>query len=101
MPSATRIGSCHGSTITEVPSLMWLVRPGQPREELQRIGAERVVGEVVLDRPDRVEAERLGQLGQPQLVRVHLLVGQAQRILEDDRATDVHREPLPTISPRR
>ena len=40
---------------------------GAPRhvgEELQDVRAHRVVGEVVLDAPDRLEAERLGQVGQ-------------------------------------
>ena len=34
--------------------------PGQPGQELHVVGAGRVVGEVVLGRPQRVEAERLG-----------------------------------------
>src|SRR5205823_8974311 len=32
-------------------------------EELEDVRAHRVVGEVVLDAPDRVEAERLGEIG--------------------------------------
>ena len=67
--SATRIGSCQGSTTTIEPSD---ARRGPPRhvgEELQHVGAHRVVGEVVLDAPDRLEPERLGEIGEPELAR--------------------------------
>lgn len=38
-----------------------------PRQELQRVRRQRVVGEVVLDRPHRVEAEAFGAVGQREL----------------------------------
>ncbi len=65
--------------------------PGHVRQELQHVGAHRVVGEVVLDAPDRVVAERLDEIGEPQLLPVHLVIGtHAARILEDDGGADVH-----------
>jgi hypothetical protein len=62
-----------------------------PREELQDVGTHRVVGEVVLDAPDGVEAERLGEVGQPELARVDVVVGAAiEGVLEEGRHADAH-----------
>ena len=47
---------------------------GHPAQELHDVGAHRVVGEVVLDRPHRIEAERLGELREPELVAIDLEV---------------------------
>jgi len=67
---------------------------GHVGQELQHVGAHRVVGEVVLDAPDRLVAEGLGQVGQGQVRRPHLLVRQRpSEALEDGRHADVHREP--------
>ena len=71
---------------------------GHVGQELEHIGAHRVVGEVVFDAPDRVEPERLGLAGQPELVGVDLVVGpRAPGVLEDDRQSNVH---TPTLGPR-
>ena len=83
-PSATRTGSCHGSTTTIVPSCTWLGAPRHVREELESVGHHRVAREVVLDRPDGVEAEWLGEASELQLVRVDLVVGPCRRPLEDE-----------------
>src|SRR5262249_61087064 len=65
--------------------------PGQPGEEGHVVGAGRVVGEVMLGRPDLVVAERLGQLGQPHLVTHHVDVAAAALVvLEDEQDTDFH-----------
>jgi hypothetical protein len=46
---------------------------------------------MVLDPPDRLEAERLGEVGESQLVGVDLAVGpRLARVLEDGRHSDVH-----------
>ena len=56
-----------------------------PPQELQGVGAHRVVGEVVLHRPDRVEAEVLGLLHHPHLLVPDLFVGECVlRVLEGD-----------------
>ena len=54
------------------------------REELEGVGHHRVAREVVLDRPDGIEAEWLGEASELQLVRVDLVVGACRRPLEDE-----------------
>ena len=60
-------------------------------EELQHVGAHRVVGEVVLDAPDGLKAERLGEIGEPELGHVDLAVrAHATRVLEDGGHAYLH-----------
>src|SRR5690606_34891915 len=69
-------------------------------EELHHVRAHRVVGEVVLHAPDRLEPERLGEPGEAEGVRVHLVVGPGPpRVLEDDRRSHVHGPTLRHHSP--
>ena len=64
---------------------------GEPRQELQVVGAGGVVREVVLDRPELVEAELLAELRDPLLVADDLLVAElALVVLEDEQQADVH-----------
>jgi hypothetical protein len=72
---------------------------GEVRQVLQHVRAHRVVGEVMLDSPDRLEAELLGEDAEPQLPLVDLAVA-AIRIgaLEDQRGADVH---APALRPER
>src|SRR2546428_633510 len=64
---------------------------GHVGEELQHVGAHRVVGEMVLDTPYRLVAERLREIGQPQFVAIDLTIRAALlRILEHGRHSDVH-----------
>ena len=64
---------------------------GHVGEELQHVGAHGVVGEVVLDAPDRLEAERLGQVGEAQLVAIDLEIAALEvRVLKDASHADVH-----------
>ena len=61
------------------------------RQELHHVGAHGVVGEMVLDRPDRFEPERLGHVGERQFVQVDLPVAERTAgILEDGGHSDVH-----------
>ena len=61
------------------------------RQELQDVGAHRVVVEMMLDRPYRVESEWLGHLGKPQFVAVDLGVGmRVVGILESCSVAYVH-----------
>src|SRR5262249_32449241 len=56
-----------------------------------------VVGEVVLDAPQGVEAERFEEIGQTQLCEVHLAIAATgHEVLEDRRGTDSH-EQTPTV----
>ena len=65
--------------------------PRQVGQHRERVGAHRVAGEVVLNRPDRVVAERLGLHGEGDVVLVDRgVLGGVVRALEDDRVTDVH-----------
>ena len=79
--------------------------PGHVGEELQHVGAHRVVREVVLDTPDRLERQRLRQVGQMQLVAIDLAIRPGLlRILEDARHPDVHADllsVLPRVAPHR
>ena len=53
----------------------------------------------MLDAPQRVEAERLGEVAEPQLVAVDVAVGAALALaLEDDAHSDVHGG-LPVATP--
>ena len=64
---------------------------GHVRQELQRIRTHRVIGEVVLHRPHRVEAERFGQTREAHVLFVHFAIGRVSaRILENRRHTHVH-----------
>ena len=81
MPSATRIGSCQGSTITIVPSSMREVAAREVGEQLEHVGHHRVGREVVLDAPERVEAERLDEPADVEVFLVDLPVGDARRAL--------------------
>ena len=61
------------------------------------VGAERVVVEVVLDRPQGVEAELVGQLAEPDLLGDDLAVGDVLVVaprLEDHLHAELHREHL-------
>src|SRR5689334_21898178 len=61
------------------------------REKLEDIGHHRVVVEMMLDRPHRVEAERLRHLGKPHLVAIHLeIVKGIVRVLNSYAVTYVH-----------
>jgi hypothetical protein len=60
-------------------------------EELHGVGRHRVVGEVMFDRPHRVEAQRLCQQCHPDLLLPDLAVRQGvERVLEDRRVPDMH-----------
>src|SRR5262249_39536346 len=73
------------------PELCALRAAGDVRQELQHVRTHGVVGEVVLHTPHGLEAERLGEIGQPQLVAIDVTVGAALLwILEDRRHSNVH-----------
>src|SRR5207237_260322 len=60
----------------------------------------RVVGEMVLDAPDRFEAQRLGHVGERQLVQIDLVVAErAAGVLEDGGHSDMHGALLSAICP--
>ena len=60
-------------------------------QELHRVWAHRVVGEVVLDGPDGVEAERLGPFGQAEFRLIDLGVrAGVVRVLKNRGISDVH-----------
>src|SRR4029453_7827333 len=63
----------------------------EPRQDLEVVGARRVVGEVMLGWPVAVEAGRLGQLRDAHLVAHHVRVARAALIvLEDAENSDLH-----------
>jgi hypothetical protein len=66
---------------------------GQKGHELEVVGTERIVVEVVLHGPEHVEAEIGGQPGEPQLLVPGLLVGDVAPPVggEDHLETHVHR----------
>src|SRR4030095_15384213 len=67
---------------------------------LQHVGAHRVAGEVVLDAPDRLESEPLGEPPEAELVRVDLEIRTRRiRALEDQPEPNVHGEVLRQASP--
>ena len=89
--STTRSGSFHGTITAPVPS--WIRRRlrRHARQELDVVGARGVVGEVVLGRPERVEAERLGEVGDPDLIAHHVASSEASLVvLEDQQDPDFH-----------
>jgi hypothetical protein len=68
--------------------------PGQVREDLRRVRPHRVPVEVVLDAPDRIEAERLGELGEPHVERERVLVrGRLEVVLQNQLKPDFHGGP--------
>ena len=71
------------------------------RPERGHVKSARVVGEVMLDRPDRFEAQRLGHVGQRQLVQVDLPIADLTAgVLEDCSHSDVHAfHPLRAVPP--
>ena len=76
------------------PELHMARAPGQVGQHRERVGAHRVAGEVMLDRPDRVVTERFCLDGEGDVVLVDggVLAG-VVRSLEDDRVPDVHVHP--------
>ena len=74
----------------------------QVRHELEVVRAERVVVEVVLHRPQHVEAEVGGQSGEPELLVPDLFIGHVAPSVacEHHLHTDVHRV-LPGLSGHR
>ena len=81
--------------MTPEPSRTCGVLAGHVRQPLHRVGAHRVVVEVVLDRPQRLEAELDGEVAQAQLVLVDdSVVERVVRILEGGVVADVHHVPL-------
>ena len=66
--SATRSGSFHGRITAPVPSRICVGPRRHVGEEHGVVGTERVVVEVVLDRPQRVEAELVGEHAELDLV---------------------------------
>ncbi len=68
--------------------------PGEVGQVLQDVGTHRVVGEVVLDAPQRFESERFGEIAEPQLVAVDVAVRAAvAAALENHCCPDVHGMP--------
>ena len=64
---------------------------GHVRQELHNVGTHRVVVEVMLDGPQRLEAELHREITELQLLAVHLVIGECvERILEHGRVADVH-----------
>src|SRR5262245_54306378 len=73
---------------------------GVPGQELEHVGAHRVLGEVVLDAPERLEAERFGEIAEAELVAVDVAIGApVAHALEDHGHPDVHR-PSSRFDPR-
>ena len=69
-------------------------------EELEHIGTHGVVGEMVLHRPDGVEPQGLGHLGQPQLLAIDLGVGETVAgVLKQRSKADVHEILLVRLMP--
>jgi hypothetical protein len=65
--------------------------PGHVGEELHRVRAHVVVGEVMLGGPHRIEAERLGQIRHRELVAVGLAIGvRAVEPLEERAHSNLH-----------
>jgi len=63
------------------------------RQDLRRVGAHRVPVEVVLDAPDRIEAERLRELGEPHVELERVLVGGGlEVVLQHELEPDAHGE---------
>ena len=77
--SATRSGSCQGSTTTIEPSPTLLGAPGHVGEELHDVGAHRVVREVVLDLQIDSKPSGSARSARCEVGVVHLLVGDGRR----------------------
>ena len=67
--------------------------PGEVAHQLQIVGAERVIVKMMLDRPQHVEAELVGQSRQPQFLIPHLSVADLVPTIagEDHLDSDIHR----------
>src|SRR5262249_35341858 len=69
--------------------------PGHVGEKLNRVGTHRVIIEMMLDRPDRIEAERLSHLSQANFILPDFAVGKfVFSILKNASVADVHRDLL-------
>jgi len=76
--------------------------PGDVRQQHDVVGAHRVVVEVVLDGPQAVVAQPVGELGEPELASVHLLVGQLLvQVAEPEVDSDVRHRGSFTLPPPR
>jgi len=63
----------------------------EPGEERDVVGTRRIIGEVVLGRPEFVVAEFLGEQREPHLVAHHVGVAAAALVvLKDQQDADVH-----------
>src|SRR5713226_2485649 len=60
--------------------------------QLNHVGAHRIAGEMVLDAPDGVEAERLGEVGQAAVVVVDLAIRLLTDVEHADRSSNFHSE---------
>ena len=60
-------------------------------QELDDVGAHGVVGEMMFDAPDGVEAQFFGLECQGEIARIDLVIrGLAIRVLKDHPSTDMH-----------
>ena len=74
--------------------------PGVIGEQLGRRRRHRIAGEMVFEREDRVEAERLGEVAERQMLADHRGVGPAGLTQHVERDPDFHRlPPDPTLCP--
>jgi hypothetical protein len=77
----------HDDRGAEVEAL----RPaGVIREQVRRRRRHRVPGEVVLECPQRIEAERLGQIAERHVLREYRRVGAAFLLQHVERHSDFH-----------
>src|SRR5271155_2615806 len=68
---------------------------GEVGQELQHVGAHRVVVEMMLDAPDGIEAERLVEVANPQILGINVAIrSNIVRILENYSSTNFHLEIL-------
>jgi hypothetical protein len=67
--------------------------PGEVREDLERVRAQHVAAEVMLEAPERIEAERLGEVSESQLALHQLVVVDARMVHERNAHSDVHGRP--------
>src|SRR5262249_38107719 len=64
---------------------------GEVGEDLKRIGSQAIVVEVMLHRPERVEAERLGERGDREVALVDLVIRSAvERVVKHGGHADLH-----------
>ena len=79
-----------------------LCAPGIVGEKLGRRRRHRIAGEMVFEREDRVEAERLGKIAERQMLADHRGVGPAGLAQHVERDPDFHQlSPDPNCPPRR